>query len=138
MKRKSCIKYNMHDKNFPKGCRLKKICKNFCEHYQRKGKNMVRYVEGKKLSKKQLAKIKREETAFKNAIRDPFDKSQNIKKFKEKKKIVSEHLECPNCKNNKIEDIIRLRDSFYNCRICNFSFVKEDIIDEFDSDGLEE
>jgi predicted RNA-binding Zn-ribbon protein involved in translation (DUF1610 family) len=44
---------------------------------------------------------------------------------------------CPKCGNNLREDLVRLRQDFYECRKCAHTFIKENVIDEFDFDGLD-
>lgn len=41
---------------------------------------------------------------------------------------------CPKCRNNVTIDLIRLRQDLYECRKCKHTFIKENIIDEFDFD----
>lgn len=47
-------------------------------------------------------------------------------------------LSCPYCGNRVREDLIRLRQDLFECRLCNTLFIKENVIDEFDFDGLDE
>ena len=43
---------------------------------------------------------------------------------------------CPHCGNKLREDLIRLRQDLFECRKCKKPFIKENVIDEFDFDGL--
>jgi hypothetical protein len=43
---------------------------------------------------------------------------------------------CPRCENNLKEDLIRLRQDCFECRKCGNVFIKENVVDEFDFDGL--
>jgi len=139
MKRKSCIQYNTHKKDIPIGCKLNKICQERCDDYQRKGCMRIPEWDGEsKPTKKQLAKHLREEKAFQKAIKNPYINLIKDKKIRVKQKSESEHLQCPNCNNNKTEDIIRLREGLHQCRLCNEIFMKDNIMDSFDFDGLEE
>jgi predicted RNA-binding Zn-ribbon protein involved in translation (DUF1610 family) len=43
---------------------------------------------------------------------------------------------CPKCGVNTAADIIMLRQTFYECRVCGELFIKDGLVDPFDSDGL--
>jgi ribosomal protein L37AE/L43A len=43
---------------------------------------------------------------------------------------------CPNCGHAVAEDLIRLRQGFYECRPCGTRFCKDDVYDPFDYESI--
>ena len=140
MKRVSCQQFNTRLAKGPRGCVLKKDCIYGCPQYLRKGHHSpIRWKELGELTPKEKAKIAKEDKAYHAALKQiPIIKDHRAKTT-DKSKGVSV-LMCPNdeCGNTISEDIIRLRDGFYQCRRCGELFIQGNVVDSFDFDGLDE
>lgn len=91
-------------------------------------RSRIRKIE-EKLEKRKRRALTKETQSYGRAIGRKRKRNRHLRDFAS--------FSCPHCKNNIREDLVRLRQDFFECRKCNKTFVKENVIDEFDFDGLD-